>query len=421
MVQRESLSALDEARSIPCLLLKSKSPAAAQRLSAATAATATATAATTAAAVTTAAATAAAANMGDCELLRRACPRSFIAPFLQRRVRPDGRRLAEVRSVEIVAGGPSLGPPLSAGGPRLHGGPPTKAPLAAAHASASVRAGGDWWISAVECKLGPPVSLPPCSSDSSCSSSSSDSSKSDRWGGKVLVVVDMPRICGCPQEDTLGSAREVSRHLTALLNDPSIFDCSQLHFSGVPAAFDSSSSSNNNSSSRGIEFFWHIEIKVVCLQFGGSIYRVPALAAVAALGSLQLPTVEWDPLKKWWALLPSPAGAAAAAPAAPAAAAEGEERRAVVVGRRVRLQCLPVCVSACHALHSTWLLDPTAEERQLGPLVVFFSRAQGAPLATHKLQGGPLEDLVLQQLQHAAAAAAEETRQQLARAIGFQT
>ncbi|KAL8455274.1 hypothetical protein Emag_000858 [Eimeria magna] len=367
--------------------------------------------------------------MGDCELLRRACPRSFIAPFLQRRVRPDGRRLAEVRSVEIVAGGPSLGPPLSAGGPRLQGGPPSKAPLAAAHASASVRAGGDWWIAAVECKLGPPVPLPPCSSSSSdsCSSSSSDSSSSSstsssgsgRWGGKVLVVVDMPRICGCPQEDTLGSAREVSRHLTALLNEPSIFDCSQLHFSGVPAAPNSSSSnsssSSSNSCSSGIEFYWHIEIKVVCLQFGGSVYRVPALAAVAALGSLELPSVEWDPLKKWWAILPPPAAAAAAA------AAEGEERQGIVVGRRVRLQCLPVCVSACHALHSTWLLDPTAEERQLGPLVVFFSRDQGAPLATHKLQGGPLEDLVLQQLQHAAAAAAEETRQQLARAINFHT
>ena len=342
--------------------------------------------------------------MGDCELLRRACPRSFVAPFLQRRVRPDGRRPSEVRGVEIHAGCPYGGPQTV--GPQ---GSPTGAPLAAAHASSAVRAGGDWWFAAIECKLGPPVPLPPRSS------SSSSSSKEEYWGGRVVVVVDMPRICGCPQGDTLGTAREVSRHLTALLNDPSIFDCSQLAFSGVPPAAAAAAAAADSSNS--IRFYWHIEIRVVCLQFGGSIFRAPALAAVAALGVLRIPDVEWDGERKWWAIVPPFTPAAAAAADTPGAARGEKEDRIVVRGQKVVLQSLPICITACQVLQNTWVFDPTDEERQLGPLVAFVSPAPGAPLTPHKLQGAPLDAVLLQQLQQAAAAAVEETRQQLARAL----
>ncbi|OEH77397.1 uncharacterized protein LOC34619097 [Cyclospora cayetanensis] len=339
--------------------------------------------------------------MGDCELLRRACPRSFIAPFLQRRVRPDGRRPSEVRSAEIVAGGPYEGARQSEGCP---GSAPPRPPLAAAHASSSVRAGADWWFAAVECKLGPPVPLPPRngSPHGECGS-----------GGRVVVVVDMPRICGCSQDDTVGTSREVSRHLTALLNDPSVFDCGQLQFPGHPAAAveaDPGCGDNHNNSSSSIKFYWHLEVRVVCLQFGGSLFRAPTLAAVAALGALRIPDVEWDPQKKWWSLLPP------SSDLREDQTGEGGEL-VVVRGHKVVLHALPVCVTACQVLHNTWVIDPTQEERQLGPLVGLVSPAQGAPLSVHKLQGGPLDALLLQQLQLAAASAIDETRNQLAKAI----
>ena len=387
--------------------------------------------------------------MGDCDLLRRVCPRSFIAPFLQRRVRPDGRRLWEARPFELHAAGLDRVICCSKGDT---GDTPVGPPLAAAHASAAVRAGADWWFAAVECKLGPPVPLPPPSSSNSSSSSSSSSSSNDdeRWGGKVLVSVEMPRICGCPSEDTLGTAREVSRHLTALFNNPDVFNCSQLKFNGDAAAAaaeaaaaaaaaagkstssknsdsnsssnssidssDSSSSSSNDDEAE-IKFYWHIDIRIACIQSGGSVVRAAALAAVAALSCLRLPDVEWDPQRKWWAFLPPPSSAAAANSSS--SSSSSSSSCGVVRGKRVVLNALPVSLTACHVLESTWVLDPTEEERQLGPTVDFLSIKEGDTPLLHKLQGPPLDPVLLQQLQTAAAQALEDTRKQLAEAISI--
>lgn len=106
---------------------------------------------------------------------------------------------------------------------------------------------------------------------------------------------------------------------------------------------------------------------------------------------------------------------AAAATAEPAAAAAA----GVVRGRRVLLQSLPACITACHVLQRSWLLDPTQEEQQLGPLVGLVSAGRGAPPLLLKLQGGPLDPVLLQQLHLSAADALEQTRQQLQKALNY--
>mmetsp|Transcript_56467 Transcript_56467/g.104555 ORF Transcript_56467/g.104555 Transcript_56467/m.104555 type:complete len:290 (+) Transcript_56467:70-939(+) len=154
--------------------------------------------------------------------------------------------------------------------------------------------------------------------------------------GRINISVDLPHLCHHSFRDR-GKANAIStflsRAFTDILNNHVVFDSSQLDI-------------------KGSETFWSLMVDVVCLNYDGNPFDVCLLAAVAALQNASLPTlVTKESL------------------GAKLLAVEGEippDCQVATAARKISVQSRPAPTTFSQMHDSTWVLDPTAEEEELG-------------------------------------------------------
>lgn len=336
--------------------------------------------------------------MNSCDLLRLACPRSFLLPFLDRKVRPDGRGFAEARPLRVTGGASDA--PLS------------RNPSSGFPSSALASSGRDTWIAAVECRLGAPVKLLSLNNE-------------ERLGGLVSVSAEIPRACVSGLSDPIGAGRELSAFLSSVFNNEEVIDRTQLLFEDPrPNAScadreaeeesdfsDAVGELNRREGETNLTkgFAWHLSVRVVCLCFDGSLRDVPLLAVAAALKGLRLPSVEWCEDRQWWSFVkPISSTQPQTQTGSALLEAVSQKDRWIVPSRPLRMKSVPVCVTACFVLDSTWIVDPTKEEMELGDQLTLLRFGSEGAWQTHKLQGFPVDKLLLNQIQLAVAQLAAE-------------
>jgi len=193
--------------------------------------------------------------------------------------------------------------------------------FASAHGSSSVRLGESAAVAGVRAQVTEAVpELPP--------------------RGSIAVTLELPPLCSATFRDRNRSqalSTSLAAALTDILNSPQVFEPSQLDI-------------------REGEVFWVLHVHVVCLNFDGNAFDLCLLSALAALEDTLLPSLgDGESVK--------------ADEPGRLVAVSSDTVKPVFEGRQVKLLSRPLPVTFAQLPGDHWVLDPSAQEEELGASV----------------------------------------------------
>lgn len=157
--------------------------------------------------------------------------------------------------------------------------------------------------------------------------------------GRIEVSVELPPLCSSIFRDKqrVGSMGTfLTSSLGDVLNSPHIFDASQLSITE--------------------EYYWVLNLHIICLNYDGNAFDLCLLAALAALEDLVLPALVKDK-------------AAEGRGGQPRLAEDAPGRTADIEACKVALLSRPLPVTFAQLPGGQWVLDPSAAEEGLGASV----------------------------------------------------
>lgn len=184
--------------------------------------------------------------------------------------------------------------------------------------------------------------------------------------GNIVASVELTPLCSASFKDrqkASGASTFLSNAITDVLNSHHVLDVNRLHI-------------------REGELYWVLNVHIVCLNYDGNAFDLCLLAALAALEDLILPAlVEESSLNLGSRIFLAPPGSSSGA--------LSEEKR-------LELKSRPLPVTFAQVLGNTWIVDPTANEEELGASVSL-CLVNGRWLVYHQ-GGGAGADIFLKEL-----------------------